>query len=254
MKIIFLGTGASPGVPMLGCDCAVCQSDDPKSKRLRASILVQNEGFNILIDTSTDLREQCLANGITDINAVLYTHHHADHILGLEELRSFNFFKKTAIPCFGKEQTFTQIKKTFYYIFDPTNSYQGAVSQVELHPIGTEPFSLGGTGIRPLKIIHGEMPILGYKFDRFAYVTDCSELPAESWEQLQGIELLILNALRYDPHPTHFHLEKSLETIAALKPGRALLTHMTHQIDHRKTGAKLPENVELAYDGMVVEL
>ena len=155
------------------------------------------------------------------------------------------------IPGIFRYTSFSHIKKTFYYIFDNNNSYEGTVSQVKLHPIETKPFSVGSAKIIPLEIIHGKMSILGYKFDRFAYVTDCSELPKETHEQLRGIDLLILNALRYDPHPTHFHLGKSLEAIEGLKPKRAILTHMTHQIDHQKT--ELPENVELAYDGMVVE-
>lgn len=252
MEIVFLGTGASPGIPMLGCDCAVCRSDDPKNKRLRASILVRNNGFNLLVDTSTDLRGQCLANGVTGIDAVLYTHHHADHILGLEELRSFNFFKKTAIPCYGKAQTFSHIQKTFHYIFDGNTSYAGTLSQVTLQPIGGEPFSLGGMGVTPVEVLHGDMPILAYRFGRFAYVTDCSEIPPASREKLLGLDLLILNALRYDPHPTHFHLQAALKAIKTLRPRRVLLTHMTHQIDHRKAGKELPEHVGLAYDGMVV--
>lgn len=253
MKIIFLGTGASPGVPMLGCGCKVCRSHNPKNKRLRASILIQENGFNLLVDTSTDLRAQCLAHNISHIDAALFTHHHADHILGLEELRAFNHFSKTVIPCYGSAPTLSGIKKMFHYIFNGAPSYAGLVSQVKLYPVGSEPFFAGGMGITPLDIKHGDMTITGYKFNNAAYVTDCSEIPAESMKKLEGLDLLILNALRYDPHPTHFNLDAALGAVEALKPKRAILTHMAHQMDAEETGKVLPEHVELAYDGLVVE-
>lgn len=255
MKITFLGTGPSPGVPSPCCDCEVCRSDDPGNKRLRASILAQNKGYNLLVDTSTDLRQQSLINKITRIDAILYTHHHADHILGLEELRCFNHFNNMVIPCYGREETFSKIRETFHYIFNADSSYNGWVSKVELHPIETNPFMLGGILIVPVEIMHGEMTILAYKFNNnSAYVTDCSAIPEESKNKLKNLDLLILNALRYDPHPNHLTLSAALDLVKELQPKRALLTHMNHQIDYKRVSKDLPEGVTLAYDGLCVEV
>ena len=254
MEIKFLGTGASPGVPMLACTCKVCKSRDPRNKRLRASILVQNGHFNILVDTSTDLRQQCLTHQIQDINAILFTHHHADHILGMEELRAFNFIHQKIIPCYGREETFAEIKKIFRYIFQKNSSYKGSISQVDLNIISNSPFNLGGIKITPLDIIHGNLTICGYKFDSCAYITDCSEIPEHTQYHLRNLDLLILNALRYEPHPTHLNFERAIEWVNILKPKRALFTHMNHQIEYKNASQQLPKNVEIAYDGMLVTL
>ncbi len=254
MKITFLGTGASPGIPMLACTCSVCQSNDSKNKRLRASILVQNGDFNILVDTSTDLRQQCLTHKISDIDSILFTHHHADHILGLEELRAFNFIHQKKIPCYGRKETFNEIKKTFQYIFQKNSSYKGLVSQIDLHYIDGQSLDLGGIEITPLDITHGNLTICGYKFGVCAYITDCSEVPKHSQEQLKNLELLIINALRYDPHPSHLNWEGALKWIERLKPQRALLTHINHHIDHEKASKLLPKHVKIAFDGMQTAL
>ena len=253
MDILFLGSGTSTGVPSLCCDCDVCRSTDPKNKRLRSSILVRNENNNLLIDTSTDLRQQCLVNNITNINHVLYTHHHADHVHGIDELRSFNFFNNTVIPCYGNKNTIEKIKKNFNYIFNGATQVGGGLPNLTLHTINGEVFTLGEVCITPLNIIHGKLEILGYKLNNCAYITDCSGMPNETKKQLKNLDILILNALGFDPHPTHFSLNQSLDAVAELKPKRAILTHINHEFDHTKVMAKLPKGVELAYDGMTIE-
>ena len=253
MIVTFLGTGASPGVPMLACQCVVCRSNDQRNKRLRASIWIEKDGFNILVDTSTDLRQQCLAAGVDHIDAILFTHHHADHILGLEELRAFNFIHKKTIPVYGKEETFEEIKKVFHYVFQENSNYSGTLARVDMNPLNGQSFTLGGINIIPLNIVHGSLNILGYKFGNSAYITDCSDIPKSSLDNLWGLDVLILNALRIDPHPTHINLEDALRWVDFLKPKRAILTHMTHQIEFGEVSRQLPRNVVLAYDGLKVE-
>lgn len=254
MKILFLGSGTSTGVPSMCCDCEVCLSSDPKNKRLRASVLVSNNGHNILIDTSTDLRQQCLTHQIKHVNSVLYTHHHADHVHGIDELRSFNFFNKTVIPCYGNESTMQELEKRFRYIFKGTEQIGGGIPQLELHTFNEEPFFLGEMSVQPLEITHGKLNISGYKIQNAAYITDCSAIPEKTQKKLVGLDVLILNALGYDPHPTHFNLGQALAAIKVLKPKRAILTHINHKFDHSLVSKDLPENVELAYDGLTVEL
>lgn len=254
MRILFLGTGTSTGVPSLCCPCDVCRSDDPRNKRLRASALIQNNGSNVLIDTSTDLRQQCLTHNITQIDGVLYTHHHADHVHGIDELRCFNFYNKTAIPCYGNDLTLTTIQKNFSYIFNGEKPMGGGVPKLDMITLDGQPFSLGGVQITPVQITHGNITILGYKINNAAYVTDCSGLPDPAKEILSGLDVLVLNALGFEPHPTHFCLDQALAAIAELQPKRAILTHINHKFDHEKVSRDLPENVELAYDGLTVDL
>lgn len=253
MNILFLGSGTSTGVPSLCCDCDVCQSSNPKNNRLRSSILIRNNGNHLLIDTSTDLRQQCLAHNITHVNQVLYTHHHADHVHGIDELRSFNFFNKTVIPCYGNIKTIHEIKNKFSYIFDKATQVGGGLPKLKLHAVNGDRFMLGGVSITPLDIIHGEMTILGYKLNNCAYITDCSEIPNKTKKHLINLDILILSALGFDPHPTHFTLSQALETVHELKPKHAIFTHINHKFDHDKVLAELPKDVELAYDGMAIE-
>lgn len=249
-----MGTGTSTGVPSLCCNCAVCRSDDPRNRRLRASVLIENNGHNILIDTSTDLRQQCLEYNIAEIHSVLYTHSHADHVHGIDELRSFNHFNKIRIPCYGIKETLTAIKRNFSYIFNKGAQTGGGIPQLTLNETGTETFLLGGVSVTPLEIIHGKMIISGYKLNRMAYITDASGIPEATREKLAGLDLLILNALGYKSHPTHFCLDEALAEAEKIRPKRTILTHINHAFDHEKVNRELPENVELAYDGMTVEL
>lgn len=255
MKILFLGTGTSTGVPSLCCDCEICLSDDPKNKRLRASILVSENGHNILIDTSTDLRQQCLTHKVQHIEHVLFTHHHADHVHGIDELRSFNYFNKTVIPCYGNAPTVEELTKKFSYIFsNGAVQMGGGLPQLTLHTMGESAFTLGDISVNPLEITHGKMTIAGYKINNTAYITDCSDIPEKTQQKLVGLDLMIINALGFAPHPTHFNLDQALEAIETLKPKRALLTHINHKFDHAAISKELPDNVELAFDGLTVEL
>lgn len=252
IKITVLGSGTSTGVPSIGCDCDVCTSSDPRDKRTRSSILLTLDGSNVLIDTATDLRYQALKNGINRISAVFYTHAHADHVHGIDELRSFNFLQQEAIPCYGDKETLERIRTMFAYIFRE-HRCGGGIPRLTLHEVSGD-FELLGNRFIPIEVLHGELPILGYRVSNMAYVTDCSEIGQVSMEKLEGLDLLILGALRYRPHSTHFSLSQALEIVKILKPKRTLFTHMGHEIGYRKTSAELPDGVELAYDGMIIEL
>ncbi len=252
MKILFLGCGTSTGVPLIGCKCKVCTSTNSKNKRTRASLLVEYNQKNILVDTSPDLRFQALANKIERIDAVLFTHTHADHIHGIDELRSFNFIQLSEIPCYGSEETISQIRQIFSYIFN--NNFDGGGKPIlKMHFVSSK-FNLYGLDIVPIKILHGNPIIFGYKFGDAAYLSDCSGIPEDSKPLLKDLRLLILDALRYQFHPTHFNLEGALKVVKELKPQRAIFTHMGHQLDYKEVNRELPEGTELAYDGMVVEI
>ncbi len=255
MNILFLGTGTSTGVPSMCCECAVCRSEDPKNKRLRASVLFQHDGYNLLIDTSTDLRQQSLTHGLKHIDSVLFTHHHADHVHGIDELRSFNYFNKTAIPCYGNAETLEELRNKFSYIFKGSAAQVGGgLPQLNLHALDGAPLPLGGMEVTRLDITHGKLTISGYKVDNCAYITDCSAIPEQTMAKLHGLDVLILNALGFDPHPTHMCLREALDVIEQLRPRQTFLTHINHKFDHNTVSADLPENVQLAYDGLTVEV
>ncbi len=255
MEILFLGTGTSTGVPSMCCNCAVCRSDDPKNKRLRASVLFRSGDYHLLIDTSTDLRLQSLTHGIQHVNSVLFTHHHADHVHGIDELRSFNYFNKTSIPCYGNAETLEELKNKFSYIFNGTaKQVGGGLPQLSLHAVDGTPFSLGDLAVTRLDIIHGKLRISGYRIDDCAYITDCSAIPDATMQQLRGLDVLIINALGFDPHPTHMCLSEALNAIEQIQPRRAYLTHINHKFDHDTVSADLPDNVQLAYDGLTVKV
>ena len=252
MKVTILGCGTSFGVPMIACKCPVCASSDPKNKRSRTSVLLTEGGKNILVDTTTDLRMQAIANGIERVDAVLYTHHHAEHIHGIDELRRFNWIQGESIPCYGSPETLDRLKTIFGYIF-VNPGRPGWQPNLTTHDV-EGPFQLFGMDVVPVEVMHGDLPIFGYRFGEFAYITDFSEIPEESEELLKGLKVLVLEALRYEPHPSHVTLAQALEVVERLKPGRAVLTHMAHQFDYKAVMAELPKGVELAYDGMVIEV
>jgi phosphoribosyl 1,2-cyclic phosphate phosphodiesterase len=253
MKIIIMGSGTSLGVPVIGCECEVCASSDPRNKRTRASICVQTgSGKNILVDTATELRLQAVRNHISSVEMILFTHYHADHIHGLDDVRKFNQSAGGSIPCYGDEPTIKRIERIFFYAFDHDYSW-GAIPHITLAPMPAE-LAVEEVRITPVKLLHGRAQILGFRFNDAAYLTDCGGIPAESMERLKGLRLLIIDALRYRPHPTHFNMEGALEVIGQLGPERALLTHLSHDFDHEKAESGLPPNVRLSYDGQVVEL
>ena len=247
-----LGSGTSHGVPMIGCDCEVCTSADPRDKRTRPSIVVALEEGTILVDTAPELRLQAVANGVQRVDAVLFTHTHADHTHGIDDLRTYNMRQGGSIPVYGSPASMKDIRQRFIYIFEPT-WLGGGLPVLDLHPV-VGPFEVLGHTIVPIVVMHGQLPVYAYRFGRFAYVTDCNTIPAESMRQLQGIDTLILDALRHKPHPTHFTISQALAIITELQPRRAYLTHLTHEVIHERVNAELPCGVELAYDGLTFEV
>ena len=251
MKITILGSGTSTGVPMVGCRCPVCSSADRRDKRTRASIVVETGGRFILIDTSTDLRKQAIREKIPHIDAVFFTHSHADHIHGIDDLRGFHFIHQRIIPCYGSKETMDAIAGNFSYIFKGMEM-AGYAPLLEPH-IAAEQFEMFGRMISPIPILHGTMPATGYRIDDVAYLTDCSAIPASSLKKLGELDLLIIDALRYTPHPNHFNIAGALDVAEMLRPKRTILTHLTHEVSYRE-GEKLPAGVEFAYDGMTIDI
>lgn len=237
---------------MVGCRCAVCTSDEPRNRRTRPSLYLQVDRSVILIDTSTDLRIQCLREDVRRVDAVLFTHAHADHILGLDDLRPFNVRQGTEIPCYGSRATLEQLERTFAYAFDGDPGEGGGKPRLRLEPVDglfrPLPDALGEAWIDAIPVFHGSLEVYAYRLGRFAYVTDCNHIPDDSLARLEGVELLILDALRTRPHPTHFNIEQALEVVDRLRPHRTWLTHMNHDVDYRTT--QLPDGVELAHDGL----
>ncbi len=250
MKLLILGCGTSTGVPIIGCDCSVCTSTDPRNARTRSSALIKTEDKNILIDTSTDLRAQSLRNGLRRIDAVLLTHPHADHIHGIDDLRAFNMLQKEAIPCYGSAYTIERVRVMFDYIFSekPSESWRPNLTTTVID----SRFELFGIEVIPIKICHGKTAIFGFRVGSAAYLTDCSSIPPESIEKLQGLKLLVLGALRHKPHPTHMTIDEAVEASRRIGADRTVLTHLSHAIDY--TNEKLPDGVELAYDSMSIEV
>lgn len=253
-RVTFLGTGTSHGVPMIGCTCATCQSTDPRDRRTRPSIHLRVEdGPQILVDTSTDLRQQAMDHGIARVDAVLFTHSHADHVMGLDDLRRFNVLQGSAIPAFADAHTMGEIQRIFRYVFHPPEEKGGGIPQIALTPIDG-PFDVGGVRVTPVPLLHGRRPILGFRFGRFAYLTDCSAIPDAAWPLLDGLDVLVLDALRHRPHPTHFTVQQALEVIDRLQPRQSWLTHICHDLPYAETNRALPAGVALSYDGLVLDI
>ncbi len=251
MKIIVLGSGTSTGVPMVGCTCPVCRSDDPRDRRTRASILIMHAGKHILVDTSTDLRIQMLREAVPGIDAVLYTHSHADHVNGIDDLRGFHFLHKQVIPCYAGSLALDRLRKDFGYIFERT----GTGTHPELlspHPV-QGPFDLFGLQVVPVPLEHGGASACGYRIGSFAYLTDCSKIPESSYPLLQGVDTILIDGLRWTEHPFHFNIHGAIEAVQPLRPQRIILTHLTHEVSHAEQ-TRLPAGVEFAFDGMVLEL
>lgn len=253
MRLTFLGTGTSTGVPFIGCECEVCTSADPRDNRLRVSILIEQGDKKILVDTSADFRQQALRYKIKHIDAVLITHCHADHVFGMDDLRAFNF-RHGAIGIYASERSWTDLYRIFQYVFRPTH-VGGGLPQLIPHVIehGAKFSFAPNLEITPLEVIHGKLPVLAFRFNDFAYATDLSEIPEKTMDNLQDLDVLVLDCVRNKPHPTHFGLEQALETIEKLKPKRAFLTHMNHEFLYERDSKRLPDGVEFSYDGLVIE-
>lgn len=251
-RLTVLGSGTSMGVPTIGCDCSVCKSPDPRDRRTRPSVLLEYNDKAVLIDTTPDFREQAIREKILRLDAVLYTHTHADHILGIDDLRPLTFrLRPNKLPLYAQPEAAEFIRTMFRYIFDADYKF-GGLPQVELKPI-VGPLELFGATFRPIPVIHGETEILGFRAGDAAYLTDHSEIPEESLAKLQGLDILFLDALRHQPHPTHSTVDKSLSIVQRLQPKRAFFTHICHDLPHEATNASLPPNVRLSYDGMKLE-
>jgi len=251
MKVTILGSGTSTGVPMVGCSCRGCSSHDERDKRTRASLLIQHAGRNILIDASTDLRFQALREGIQRVDAVLFTHAHADHVNGIDDLRGFHFLHREIISCFGSRTTLDTLLTGFRYIF---HEHDGSGYTPLLHPQEVDgPFELFGLTVIPVPLRHGLTQALGFRIGNFAYLTDCSEIPDSSLALLEGLELLVIDGLRWNPHPFHFNIEAVIAATAPLRPGRTVLTHLTHDVMF-SDGDRLPPGYEFACDGLTFDI
>lgn len=255
-RLVFLGTGTSVGVPAIGCDCEVCTSSDPKNNRTRCGLAIGLPEGNLLIDTPPDLRQQLLRERIGIVHAVAYTHEHADHIFGLDDLRLMQFYLGGPVPLFCEPVVEARIRKSFDYAFQPPERlHTGAIPQLTIESISLDPFHVLGATVLPVRLHHGPWtPVLGFRIGNIAYCTDVNAIPEASMQRLEGLDVLILDCLRREPHATHFSLDETLAVWRELRPKRMLLTHLSHHFDHETTNAELPAGVELAFDGMEVEL
>ncbi|NML65347.1 MBL fold metallo-hydrolase [Hymenobacter sp. RP-2-7] len=255
MKLTFLGTGTSSGVPMIGCSCPVCRSLDYRDKRLRAAVHLAAGGRSVVVDTGPDFRQQMLRANITQLDAILFTHAHKDHTAGLDDVRAFNFRQQQEMPVFAEPRVVEQLRVEFAYVF-AEHKYPG-VPQVALHPIERDdaPFDVLGLAVQPLRALHHKLPVLGFRVGGLAYLTDANKLPPSTLEQMRGADVVVLNALRHEPHLSHFNLREALEILEELAPRAAYLTHISHQLGrHREVEATLPPWIRLGYDGLTVEV
>lgn len=249
LQVTVLGCGTSTGVPVIGCACEVCCSADPKNHRLRTGLALRFGGRVALVDTSPDLRQQCLTHRVERVDAVLYTHSHADHIFGLDDLRPYNFRQHEPIQCYGSAGTLEQLRSTFAYAFDGVPSEGGGKPRLQTLCVDGG-FELFGLQVQALPVLHGSLEVTAYRIGPFAYVTDCHHIPEATFAALQGVDILILDALRYRPHPTHFTVAEALNAAQRIGAGTTYLTHMNHDIDYNAPAVALPPGVELAYDGL----
>lgn len=252
LRVRVLGSGTSTGVPMIGCSCPVCTSEDPRNRRLRCSLLLEWAETSVLVDTTPDLRQQALRAGIRSLDAVLWTHPHADHIFGFDDLRSFGFGRRTPLPGYASPATLARIRRAFAYAFEGPGE-GGRLPRVDLRPVEGA-FEIGGRRMIPVPLWHGSMEVTGWRVGRFAYCTDCHEIPPKSRELLAGVDALILDGLREKPHPTHLSIGEAIEVSREIGARRTWLIHMTHHVDHARVSEELPDGIELAYDGLEIDV
>ncbi|WP_181308471.1 MBL fold metallo-hydrolase [Rufibacter sp. XAAS-G3-1] len=253
MKITFLGSGTSQGVPVIGCECEVCRSLDYRDKRLRVSILVEVEGKSLIVDAGPDFRQQMLRERVKRVDAVLFTHEHKDHTAGLDDIRAYNFMQHLDMPLYADQRVLHQLQQEFSYIF--TNHTYPGVPRVELNPIQNEPFEVQGIPITPIHVLHHRLPVFGFRIGDFTYITDANFISDAEKEKIKGSKIVVLNALRKEPHISHFSLSEALAVLKEVAPEQAYLTHISHLLGlHRVVEKELPSHVKLAYDGLVLTL
>jgi phosphoribosyl 1,2-cyclic phosphate phosphodiesterase len=253
LTLTFLGTGTSNGIPIIGCDCDVCRSPDPRDKRGRTSAVVRDalDDRVYLIDTATELRLQAIATGLDRLDAVLFTHAHADHTGGFDDLRRFNELQRRHLPVYANPEAAEMLRERFAYAFVDAFSFYGGKPDLHLHEV-TGPFAPYGREIVPIPVLHGRLPVLGFRFGALAYVTDAKAIPEASLELLRDLDVLVLNALRLRPHPTHLSLPEAIEVVREVRPRRAYLVHLSHELGHGQARELLPDGIEVAYDGLTV--
>ena len=252
MRVTFLGTGTSQGVPVIGCKCAVCLSENSKDERLRTSIRVEIGEHSVVIDSGPDFRQQMLREKVERLDAIVFTHEHKDHVAGLDDIRAYNYWQKKPMQIYANKAVEVALRRDFHYAFDP--SIKGGVPKIILNHIHREDFSLGGSTWRPLPVMHAEIEVLGFRIGDFAYVTDVNHIPEETFEKLEGVKVLIISALRKFKHPSHFSLEEVLDVIKRIKPQASYLTHMSHLVGlHEDLEKELPSDVYPAYDGLQLQ-
>lgn len=254
VRFTLVGSGTSQGVPTIGCQCETCTSDDPRDSRLRPSGLFEVNGKNIVIDTSADFRRQMLTHRVTTLEAVLFTHHHFDHIGGFDDIRSYNFIQRKPMNVYGTRRTLDELQTTFRYAFVAPEQEGGGTPQVELHEIPeyASNVNVAGVVVQTIPALHGLLPVLGFRIGGIAYITDTNNIPEASFAYLHGLDVLVLDALRFVPHPTHFSLDESIEIARRIGAGRTYFTHIAHNIKHERDSGLLPEGMEFGYDGLTV--
>ena len=253
MTVTFLGTGTSQGVPIICCECAVCKSNDPKDNRLRSSILIESETTKVIIDAGPDFRQQLLRKNLKSLDAVVFTHEHKDHIAGLDEVKAFNYFNNMKMPVYATERVQTALKREFAYIFSE-EKYPG-IPEIDLHTITDEPICINDIKLLPIDVIHYKMPVKGYRIRNFTYITDANYISETEIEKIRGSEIIVINALRKEPHLSHFTFSEAINLMKELKPKKAFFTHISHQLGlHQNVSLELPDFIELAYDGLHIEI
>jgi phosphoribosyl 1,2-cyclic phosphate phosphodiesterase len=253
LHIKFLGTGTSSGIPMIGCECEVCMSNDPKDNRLRSSIMVTSSSASLVVDTTPDFRYQMLRTNTKHVDAIVFTHPHKDHIAGLDDIRAFNFFSRKPMELFANSLTEEALRRDFYYAF-AEKKYPG-VPEINLNLITNDPFKVGDIPVQPIEVWHMKMPVLGFRFGKFTYITDANKLDDDAKEKVRGSEIMVLNALRKEPHISHFSLSEAISLVRELGVPRAYFTHISHQLGlHDEISRELPEGIELAYDGLSLNI